>query len=130
ALPWRSCGVFLRYCRTSGRSLIIATSSYHARGDPIQGLAGSRPGSGRNQIMKKLMAALAAVTALSAPMAVHAQDDAVRIALLHGLSGSPLEAYSKQTHAGFQLGLEYATGGTMEIKGKPIELIIKDTQFK
>ncbi|MHA6691336.1 substrate-binding domain-containing protein [Devosia sp. A449] len=80
--------------------------------------------------MKKLMAALAAVTALTAPMAVHAQDDAVRIALLHGLSGSPLEAYSKQTHAGFQLGLEYATGGTMEIKGKPIELIIKDTQFK
>lgn len=81
--------------------------------------------------MKRLLAALAAVTALTAPMAaVHAQDDAVRIALLHGLSGSPLEAYSKQTHTGFELGLEYATGGTMEIKGRPIELIIKDTQFK
>jgi branched-chain amino acid transport system substrate-binding protein len=80
--------------------------------------------------MKTFIAALAAMTALTAPMAAFAQDDAVRIALLHGLSGNPLEAYSKQTHTGFELGLEYATGGTMEVKGKKIELIIKDTQFK
>ena len=77
--------------------------------------------------MKTILAALALSTALSG--AAFAQD-AARIALLHGLSGSPLEAYSKQTHTGFEMGLEYATGGTMEVKGKPIELIIKDTQFK
>ncbi|MCP1209892.1 substrate-binding domain-containing protein [Devosia subaequoris] len=77
--------------------------------------------------MKTLLAALAISTALSG--AALAQD-AARIALLHGLSGSPLEAYSKQTHTGFEMGLEYATNGTMEVKGKPIELIIKDTQFK
>lgn len=77
--------------------------------------------------MKSILAALALSTALSG--AAFAQD-AARIALLHGLSGSPLEAYSKQTHTGFEMGLEYATGGTMQVKGKPIELIIKDTQFK
>ena len=77
--------------------------------------------------MKTILAALAISTALSG--AAFAQD-AARIALLHGLSGSPLEAYSKQTHTGFEMGLEYATNGTMEVKGKPIELIIKDTQFK
>ncbi|WP_375599779.1 substrate-binding domain-containing protein [Devosia sp. Naph2] len=77
--------------------------------------------------MKTILAALALSTALSG--AAFAQD-AARIALLHGLSGSPLEAYSKQTHTGFEMGLEYATNGTMEVKGKPIELIIKDTQFK
>lgn len=77
--------------------------------------------------MKTLLAILATMTAMTG--AAFAQDTA-RIALLHGLSGSPLEAYSKQTHAGFQLGLEYATKGTMLVKGKPIELIIKDTQFK
>ncbi len=77
--------------------------------------------------MKTMLAALALSTALSG--AAFAQD-AARIALLHGLSGSPLEAYSKQTHTGFEMGLEYATGGTMEVKGVPIELIIKDTQFK
>jgi branched-chain amino acid transport system substrate-binding protein len=59
-----------------------------------------------------------------------AQDGPVKIALLHGLSGSPLEAYSKQTHAGFELGLEYATNGTLEVKGRKIEVIKKDTQFK
>ncbi len=77
--------------------------------------------------MKTLLAALALSTALTGAAAA---QDAARIALLHGLSGSPLEAYSKQTHTGFEMGLEYATGGTMEVKGKPIELIIKDTQFK
>ena len=78
-------------------------------------------------MLKTILAALAISTALSG--AAFAQD-AARIALLHGLSGSPLEAYSKQTHTGFEMGLEYATNGTMEVKGKPIELIIKDTQFK
>ncbi len=77
--------------------------------------------------MKTLLAALAISTALTG--AAFAQD-AARIALIHGLSGSPLEAYSKQTHTGFEMGLEYATGGTMQVKGKPIELIVKDTQFK
>lgn len=78
-------------------------------------------------MMKTLLTALTLTTALTG--AALAQD-AARIALLHGLSGSPLEAYSKQTHTGFELGLEYATNGTMEVKGVPIELIIKDTQFK
>ncbi len=79
--------------------------------------------------MKKLFAALAVATALMGAPAL-AQDGPVKIALLHGLSGSPLEAYSKQTHAGFDLGLEYATNGTLEVKGRKIEVIRKDTQFK
>ena len=60
--------------------------------------------------MKTLLAMLAVTTTMTG--AALAQDTA-RIALLHGLSGSPLEAYSKQTHTGFELGLEYATDGTM-----------------
>ena len=79
--------------------------------------------------MRKLLAALAMASALMGAPAM-AQEDTVRIALLHGLSGSPLEAYSKQTHVGFEMGLEYATDGTMEIKGRKIEVIKKDTQFK
>src|SRR5690606_21649374 len=38
--------------------------------------------------------------------------------------------YSKQTTTGFNMGLEYATNGTMEIKGHKIEVIEKDAQFK
>ncbi len=80
--------------------------------------------------MKRLLAAFAVTTAVFGPLSAFAQEDTVRIALLHGLSGSPLEAYSKQTHIGFEMGLEYATDGTMEIKGRTIEIIKKDPQFK
>tara|TARA_R110000868_G_scaffold69764_9_gene205498 strand:- start:99686 stop:100825 length:1140 start_codon:yes stop_codon:yes gene_type:complete len=59
-----------------------------------------------------------------------AQEDPIRIALIHGLSGSSFEAFSKQAQTGFELGLEYATGGTNTVKGHPIEIITKDTQFK
>jgi branched-chain amino acid transport system substrate-binding protein len=82
--------------------------------------------------MKRLIStvAIAAVLAVGGLSTGLSQEDPVKIALVHGLSGSPLEAYSKQTTAGFNLGLEYATNGTMEIKGRKIEVIEKDTQFK
>lgn len=80
--------------------------------------------------MKRYLAALALTGAVLAAQAGHAQEDPVKLALVHGLSGSPLATYSQQTTNGFKLGLEYATKGTMEIKGHKIEIIEKDTQFK
>ncbi|HEU4987243.1 MAG TPA: substrate-binding domain-containing protein [Rhizobiaceae bacterium] len=80
--------------------------------------------------MKQILAAMAVAGAMMAAYPAAAQEDSVRIALIHGLSGSPLEAFSKQTTNGFNLGLEYATKGTMEVKGHKIEVIEKDTQFK
>ena len=41
-----------------------------------------------------------------------AQD--IRIAHVYDKTG-PLEAYAKQSHIGFMMGLEYATGGKMEV---------------
>ncbi|MBV7380634.1 substrate-binding domain-containing protein [Maritimibacter dapengensis] len=79
--------------------------------------------------MKRAMTAFSVAVAMAGP-AVAQDGDPVKIALIHGMSGSPLEAFSKQTHTGFELGLEYATGGTMEVNGHPIEVIYKDTQFK
>ncbi|KGM49227.1 substrate-binding domain-containing protein [Pseudooceanicola atlanticus] len=64
-------------------------------------------------------------------IAVPAQaQDPVKIGLVHGISGHAFEAFSKQAQTGFELGIEYATGGTNEIKGRPVELVIKDSQFK
>lgn len=54
----------------------------------------------------------------------------IKIALVHGTSGASLDVYSKQAETGFEMGLDYATHGTMEVKGHKIELIHKDTQFK
>jgi branched-chain amino acid transport system substrate-binding protein len=54
----------------------------------------------------------------------------IKIALVQGTSGSSYDVYSKQDQTGFQMGLEYATKGTMEVLGRKIEVITKDTQFK
>jgi branched-chain amino acid transport system substrate-binding protein len=53
----------------------------------------------------------------------------IKIAHIYGKTG-PFEAYAKQSHDGLMLGLEYATGGTMEINGEKIIMIEKDTQLK
>lgn len=53
----------------------------------------------------------------------------ITIAHVYGKTG-PLEAYAKQSHDGLMLGLEYATGGTMEVNGEKIVVIEKDTQLK
>src|SRR5512144_1998540 len=53
----------------------------------------------------------------------------LRIALLLAKTG-PLEAYAKQTETGFMLGLEYVTGGKMELDGRKLRVIVKDDQGK
>ncbi len=53
----------------------------------------------------------------------------LKIALIYGKTG-PLEAYARQTEAGFMLGLENATKGTMAIDGRKIQVILKDDQLK
>lgn len=53
----------------------------------------------------------------------------LKIALIYGKTG-PLEPYAKQTETGLRLGLEYATGGKMEIDGRKITIITKDDQGK
>ena len=59
--------------------------------------------------------------------AAFAQD--IKIALIAGKTG-PLEAYAKQTEAGFMMGLEYVTKGTMAVGGRKISVIVKDDQLK
>jgi branched-chain amino acid transport system substrate-binding protein len=59
--------------------------------------------------------------------AAGAQD--LKIALISSKTG-PLEAYAKQTETGFNLGLEYLTGGTMAINGRKIVVLSKDDQGK
>ncbi len=71
-------------------------------------------------------AALAAM-AFAAPAV--AQEKPIKIAVIYSKTG-PLEAYAKQTEAGFMLGLEYATKGTMMVNGRKIEVTFKDDQFK
>jgi branched-chain amino acid transport system substrate-binding protein len=71
-----------------------------------------------------MAAAAAAVAFCNAALA---QD--IKIAHVYDKTGA-LEAYAKQSHIGFMMGLEYATGGKMEVLGRKIVVIEKDTQTK
>src|SRR3954464_6838826 len=78
--------------------------------------------------MKLSQCIVAAVLSVAAG-AAFAQSKEIRIAHIYGKTGA-LEAYAKQTQAGLQLGLEYATGGKMEVLGRKIVILEKDDQLK
>src|SRR5690242_14867970 len=73
-------------------------------------------------------AAVAAVTTAAATAGL-AQAQDIRIAHVYDKTG-PLEAYAKQSHTGLMMGLEYLTGGKMEINGRRLVVLEKDTQSK
>jgi branched-chain amino acid transport system substrate-binding protein len=70
----------------------------------------------------------AASLALAAACAGASAQD-IKIAHVYGKTG-PLEAYAKQSHIGLMMGLEYATGGKMEVGGRKLVVVEKDTQNK
>ena len=53
----------------------------------------------------------------------------LKIALITGKTGA-LEPYAKETETGFMMGLEYLTGGKMEVAGRKLKIIVKDDQSK
>jgi len=65
--------------------------------------------------------------ALALSTGLAAQD--IKIAHVYDKTGV-LEAYAKQTQTGLMMGLEYATKGTMTVKGHKLVLIEKDSQGK
>ena len=77
-------------------------------------------------LIKTVFGAVAGLAMATAAWA----EEPIKIALVHGMSGHAFEAFSKQSQTGFELGIEYATNGTGMVKGRKIELIMKDTQFK
>lgn len=80
--------------------------------------------------LSRLFGAAVAATALATVTASAAwAADTIKLAHVYGKTGA-LEAYGKQSHTGLMMGLEYLTNGTMEVAGKKIEVIEKDTQGK
>ena len=76
--------------------------------------------------MKRILLGAVALHLLATGFAA-AQD--IKIALISSRTG-PLEAYATQTEAGFTLGLEYLTGGTMSVNGHKLVVVSKDDQGK
>ncbi len=78
-------------------------------------------------MLKRILCAAAAAGALFLAGPATAQE--YKIALIAGKTGF-LEAYAKETETGFMMGLEYLTGGKMEINGRKVKVIVKDDQNK
>ena len=76
----------------------------------------------------RLGTALVLASAFMAHAAV-GQTNEIRIGHIYSKTG-PLEAYGKQTAVGFLMGLDYATGGTMQVAGKKLVVLEKDDQGK
>jgi branched-chain amino acid transport system substrate-binding protein len=79
--------------------------------------------------MKRLSIRFAAFALAAATSLAFAQSREIKIAHVYDKTGV-LEAYAKQTQAGLMMGLEYATGGKMEVLGRKLVVIEKDSQFK
>ena len=76
----------------------------------------------------KLVKSLLALSLTAAAGAALAQGE-IRIAHVYDKTGA-LEAYAKQSSNGLMMGLEYLTGGTMQVLGRKIVVIEKDSQLK
>ena len=81
-----------------------------------------------NRVMVAVMGMLT-LAATWPGMALAQTQAPIKIGLVQGISG-PFEVYAKQAVTGFKLGLEYATGGKMEVLGRKIEVLIEDDQLK
>ena len=79
--------------------------------------------------MKRIATLIAAATLAGSAGLALAQSKEIRIAHVYDKTGA-LEAYAKQTQIGLMMGLEYATGGTMQVLGRKITVIEKDSQLK
>jgi branched-chain amino acid transport system substrate-binding protein len=79
--------------------------------------------------MKRSIHLLTAALLAGAAGLACAQAKEIRIAHVYDKTGA-LEAYAKQTQTGLMMGIEYATGGKMEVLGRKIVVIEKDSQLK
>jgi len=75
------------------------------------------------------LSSVALALSLAVAGSAFGQAREIKIAHIYGKTG-PFEAYAKQTHTGLMMGLEYATGGKMEVLGRKIVVIEKDDQLK
>ena len=67
------------------------------------------------------------VVALFMAVPVFAAEKPIKIAYIQSTTG-PLEQFANQSVAGFKLGMEYATNGTMKLLGRPVEILYRDDQ--
>ena len=83
----------------------------------------------RRSLVPLLLTCAASALGIGTATQALAQGKDLKIAHIYSKTG-PLEAYGKQTQVGLMMGLDYATGGTMQVGGRKLVVIEKDDQGK
>jgi len=86
-------------------------------------------GGDSRRISGKTWTAVGLAFALFCAAPAFADEKPIKIGFIVDKTG-PLEAYAKQVVAGFAMGLDYATAGTMTVAGHKLIVIEKDSQTK
>jgi len=81
-----------------------------------------------SRLLRRFIILVLASVAMSGPTTAFAQAP-IKIGLVQGFTGA-FEVYAKQAKRGFELGLEYATGGKGEVLGRKIVVLEEDDQLK
>ncbi|GAB3719285.1 substrate-binding domain-containing protein [Nocardiopsis oceani] len=72
------------------------------------------------------LAAVLALTACGSPEeAAEGDGESIKVGIVYSASG-PLATYGEQYRQGFEAGLDHATGGSMEVGGRPVEVSYMD----
>jgi branched-chain amino acid transport system substrate-binding protein len=114
---------------------MLGQREFKMRAGSLQSSIGMNRGRDANRGGQRWVVFGATLVALGATLAgpwagpARAAESDIKIALIADKTG-PLEAYAKQTSAGFAMGLAYATGGTMMVEGHKLVVIEKDSQTK
>lgn len=77
--------------------------------------------------LRRTTLAIAAFVGISA--FAQAQSNEIKIAHIVDKTG-PMEPYATASNIGLLMGIEYATDGKMEVAGKKLKIILKDSQLK
>ncbi len=80
----------------------------------------------RRTLVFSMVFVLALMALSGAASDARAQDKLI-IGLLSDQTGA-LQQYGKELEQGFMLGLKYATEGSMEVAGRKLEVLVRDTQ--
>ena len=116
-------GALLAACSTG-----TGTAAPDSAGTASTAAAASTAASAAASVAASTEAAGSATAASTAPAAsTAAGGTTLKIGLVTDRSKA-LQLYGQQEVNGFQLGLQYATGGTMEVAGRKLEVIVKDDE--
>jgi len=82
----------------------------------------------KKQLFKAVLLSIFLALFIAGSIVLAAAAEPIKVGRIDCFTGF-LEYFAKESQRGFELGIQYATGGTNKINGRPIEIIKEDSQL-